>query len=163
MVLSTTEEAVKKQTVGMGQIVLAQEPACLTAVLGSCIGVAFYHPRLHLGILGHVVLPVANHSVGQPGRFADTAIPHMLHLLEARGGGRAGLIAKIAGGACMFANAGPMQIGDSNIAAVLRALQAAGVQLDGKDVGGTSGRRVCLSCSTGEVTIESAGKPPRIL
>jgi chemotaxis protein CheD len=162
MVFCTAEEAVKK-TVGMGQIVLAQKPACLTAVLGSCVGVALYHPRLHVGILAHVVLPASHDSVGQPGKFADTAIPHMLQLLAAVGATRGGLMAKIAGGACMFANAGPMQIGDSNIAAVLRALEAAGVRLDGKDVGGTSGRRMCLNCETGDVTVEAAGKPPRIL
>jgi chemotaxis protein CheD len=163
MVFCTAEEAVKKQSVGMGQIVLAEKPTCLTAVLGSCVGVALYHPRLHLGILGHVVLPVSHDTAGQPGKFADTAIPHMLQQLATHGATRAGLIAKVAGGACMFANAGPMQIGDSNIAAVLRALESAGVRLDGKDVGGTSGRRMCLSCETGEVTVEAAGKPPRIL
>jgi chemotaxis protein CheD len=153
---------VERKDVGMGQIVVAQAPVRIATVLGSCVGVSLYCPRLRLGALGHVVLPRSNGVVTNPGKFADTAVPHMLQLLIERGAKRAGLIAKIAGGACMFAATGPMQIGDGNIKAVLEALRLIGLRAEEKDVGGQSGRRMFLHCDTGQVTIESVGCPPRV-
>ncbi len=154
---------VRHKIVGMGQIAVAQSPACLTAVLGSCTGVALYHRRLRLGALAHVVLPDSGGRTASPGKFADTAVPHLLDLLARHGATTAGLSAKLVGGACMFGTGGPMQIGDANVAAVTRLLHEAGVRISGKDIGGTSGRRICFDCNTGEVTIETVGNPPRNL
>lgn len=151
------------KSVGMGQIAVAQGPARLHAVLGSCVAVALYSSRLRVGALAHVVLPCANGRPGLPGKFADTAIPEMIALLKGHGVGASGLTAKIAGGACMFAATGPMQIGDANIQAVAKALAAAGVRIAGQDVGRTTGRRVSLDCATGTVTVETVGNPPRTL
>ena len=72
----------------MGQMVVARGDASLSAVLGSCIGVALHHAGLQIGGLGHVVLPDSHGRVGQPGKFADTAIPAMLKSLQAAGAGR---------------------------------------------------------------------------
>jgi len=151
------------KSVGMGQVVLGHAPATLSAVLGSCVGVAVYHPRLHLGALAHVVLPRATGQNANPGKFADTAVPFLLQLLERHGAPRAGLVAKIAGGACMFGVSGPMQIGEANIKAVLDALEAAGMRPAARDVGGTNGRRVALDCGTGSLSVESVGLPRRTL
>jgi chemotaxis protein CheD len=163
MASRTAMELAVSKMVGMGQILLDRKPTCLTAVLGSCVGVALYHPRWRIGALGHVVLPDAGERTAPPGRFANTAIPRMLQLLEQEGAGRLGLLAKIAGGACMFGTGGPMQIGEANVQAVLRALQAAGVPLAGKDVGGTNGRRIALDCDTGQLAVDSVAYPPRVL
>lgn len=156
-------ECVGNQSVGMGQVILAAAPRQLSAVLGSCVGVALYHRRLKLGALAHVVLP---DSVGRPcvpGKFADTAIPHMIQQLEAKGALRGQLVAKIAGGACMFGAGGPLQIGDNNIEAVTKALGAVGLRIQAQDVGGTKGRRVALDCATGHFLVQIVGEPPRTL
>jgi chemotaxis protein CheD len=163
MAFGTTTELVENKAVGMGQIAVAQAPARLTSVLGSCVGVAMYHPRMHLGCLAHVVLPRASGSVAAPGKFADSAVPHMLQLLEKQGANRGGLVVKICGGACMFNTTGPLQIGDANIEAVTAVLQAAGLHIAARDVGGTAGRRVALDCSTGQLTVDTAGSHSRIL
>jgi chemotaxis protein CheD len=153
----------ENKLVGMGQIVVAQGPTQLASVLGSCVGVALFHPQLRLGCLAHVVLPVTNGSGAPPGKFADTAVPHMLQLLERQGADRAGLVAKIFGGACMFNTTGPLQIGNANIAAVNAALEAEGLRVAACDVGGTSGRRITLDCETGRVTVDTVGRDSRIL
>jgi chemotaxis protein CheD len=150
-------------SVGMGQVVVARDPGRLRAVLGSCVGIALYHPSQRVGILAHVVLPVSSGRNDQPGRFADTAVPQMLQLLEREGVRRLGLVARITGGANMFSQSGPLQIGENNTRAVLAALKAAGLTVTGQDVGGTAGRRVTLDCATGELLVESAGKPSRSL
>jgi chemotaxis protein CheD len=163
MALGTMKELTESKTVGMGQIAVAQAPARLASVLGSCVGVALFHPRLRLGCLAHVVLPRSNGVAATPGKFADTAIPHMLQLLEKQGANRAGLVVKICGGACMFNTTGPLQIGDANIEAVTAVLAAEGLRVAARDVGGTAGRRITMDCDSGQLTIDTAGNHSRIL
>lgn len=163
MTLLMAPETVETTMVGMGQIAIARNSNRLSAVLGSCIGVAFYHPRLRLGVMGHVVLPRANGQSATPGKFADTAIPHMLQLLVQQGANLGALVAKMTGGACMFGNNGPLQIGQSNAEAVEAALAAAGIRLVARDVGGNKGRRVVFDSSTGHLTVETAGGPAKVL
>lgn len=156
-------ECDRNQSVGMGQILLALAPGQLNAVLGSCVGIALYHRRLKLGALAHVVLPDSTGRPGVPGKFADTAVPHMVQQLEAKGAMRSQLVVRIAGGACMFGVGGPLQIGDANIEAVTKALNAMGLRVQAQDVGGTKGRRVTLDCATGQLLVQIVGESPRTL
>jgi chemotaxis protein CheD len=160
MVLAVITE---QTNVGMGEIVVAQAPVHLTAVLGSCVGVAMYSARKRLGGLAHVVLPRANGPVTNPGKFADTAVPYLLGLMERKGALRSELVIKIAGGACMFGKGGPLQIGDANAEVVMEILKREGLRIAGQDIGGTQGRRVSLDCATGELHIDCVGMPRKTL
>jgi len=142
----------------MGQAVAGRTPQRMKSVLGSCVGLALYHPRHKAGALAHIVLPDSDGRAGLPGKFADTAIPYMLEILREMGVASAGLTAKFAGGANMFGGPGPLQIGDANVEAVIEGLKSAGIRVSGKDIGGTAGRRVTFDCSSGEMLIESIGK-----
>ena len=153
----------KRLSVGMGEIKLAHHPDCLYSVLGSCIGLAIVHLRLQVGAFAHVVLPESNERTGSPGKFADTAIPHMMNLLRERGVPRSGLTVKMTGGAQMFNTSGPMQIGQVNAQAVQKALEDIGVAVHAQEVGGTDGRRVTVDCSTGLLTIARVGHPDQII
>lgn len=163
MASSTVLDTAENTMVGMGQIVLARPPATLSAVLGSCIGVVLYHPRLRVGALGHVVLPDSSGRTGSGAKFADQAVPAMVEELERQGANRAGLVARIAGGASMFGTPGPMQVGLANAEAVTRALGALGIRLRAQDVGGAKGRRASFDPATGVVVVEIVGQPPRTL
>jgi len=132
-----------------------------TAGLGSGVGVAIYHPRLQLGVLAHVVLAQSNGRPSTPGKFADTAVPHMMQMIEKEGGKPSGLVVKLAGGACMFGAGGPLNIGEANIAALTKALDQYGIRVADKDLGGTSGRRVSLDCESGILTVQMVGCPAR--
>jgi len=147
----------------MGQIVAGKTSQRMRALLGSCSGVALYHPGRKTGILAHVVLPESAGRDGSPGKFADTAVPQMLAILREQGMPAYGLTAKLAGGANMFNGSGPLKIGDANAVAVAAALKKAGVPVAGQDVGGTHGRRIEFDCVSGEMTIQSAGRPARTL
>jgi len=160
----TTLAASKKETlVGMGQIAAGRAPERMKSVLGSCIGLAIYHPRLKTGAMAHIVLPDSAGRDGTPGKFADTAVPEMLRLLKELGAPAHGLVAKFAGGANMFGGAGPLQIGDANAKAIAQALKTAGIRVAGQEVGGTKGLRVTFDCTTGEMTVARAGEPTRTL
>ncbi len=163
MASSTAVAAPQVTSVGMGQAAAGGAPTCFTAVLGSCLGVALYHRRLHLGAMSHVVLPDSTGRDAHPAKFADTAIPHMLGLLKQQGAPAGSLVAKIAGGACMFGATGPMQIGLANAEAVRSILKTHRIPILAEDVGGTKGRRVVFDCSDGTLTVEIAGCKGKVL
>jgi chemotaxis protein CheD len=149
--------------VGMGQIAAGRAPQRMRAILGSCVGLALYHPGCKAGVLAHIVLPDAAGRGGTPGKFADAAVPHMLAALKQLGTPLHGLTAKLAGGANMFATTGPLKIGDANVKAVVKALQDAGIRIAGQDVGGSRGRRVDFDCASGEMIVQCAGQSPKTL
>lgn len=150
--------------VGMGQIGVGRPPQRLKAVLGSCVGLSLFHPRMKTAVMAHIVLPDSAGRNGAPGKFADSAIPEMLRLLKEELDTPAhGLVAKLAGGGNMFASAGPLQIGDANVAAVTKLLTQLGIKVAGRDVGGVKGRRVVFECSTGDMAVECPGQPAKVL
>ncbi len=160
MTTTTSTDVTTLPLTGMGQISFVQSPALAPAVLGSCIGLVLHHRRCGVGILGHIVLPKSEGRTGPPGKFADTAIPHMLELLRNEGAQTAGLTAKMVGGGNMFGNSGPLQIGVANIEAVTELLKKYGVPLRSQSVGGLKGRRLTYNSETGSVQVEIVGEEP---
>ncbi|MCH7687561.1 MAG: chemotaxis protein CheD [Planctomycetes bacterium] len=155
---ATITATTKKNNVGMGQIAFSQDDEPLFAILGSCLGVAIFCLRTKAAALAHVVLPASEGRDGPPGKFVDTAIPYLIDEIVKRGGNRKRLVAKLVGGASMFANAGPIQIGEANVIAAVNLLEKHGVRLTGKEVGGTAGRRILVQPYAREVVIEAKGK-----
>jgi chemotaxis protein CheD len=148
----------------MGKIVLASAPDTITTVLGSCVGVAIYHPRTKQGLIAHIVLPDSGGRATAPGKFADTAVPQMIKDLTTRGICDPSLVVKIAGGSNMFGlPAGPMQVGESNLVAVEAELAKARLRISGRHVGGNKGRRVTLDCQTGMFKVEVVGSEVVVL
>ena len=163
MSVSTAVATPQVTSIGMGQTAVGLRSARLTAVLGSCLGVALYHRLLYLGAMAHIVLPESSGREATPGKFANTSIPYMVELLKSRGAPTSGLVAKFAGGACMFGATGPMQIGLANAEAVQRQLKEFRIPVLAEDVGGTKGRRVIFDCESGTLTVEIAGTKPKVL
>jgi chemotaxis protein CheD len=153
----------EQATVGIGQAIVAAEPAWLTTILGSCIAVTLYSPQLKMGMLSHVVLPKSTGTTAYPAKFADTAVPYMLSVLQNRGVRADSLVAKIAGGSCMFGAIKPMQIGEANVEATLAALAEANIRVAAQHVGGTVGRRVFFELATGAITVECIGQPAQTI
>lgn len=148
-------------SVAIGRWETAAAPARLRTLLGSCVGVILHDRQGRTGGIAHILLPDSQGDPrGQPGRFADTAVPALLadmeRLAAARGRGR--LTARVAGGANMFATGGAAEgIGDRNGKAVEAILAALGIPVIGRDLGGTSGRSVLLETATGRVTVRIPG------
>jgi chemotaxis protein CheD len=163
MASSTSCATTDHTNVGMGQAVLAAPPARLTMIVGSCIAVAIYAPRRRLGMFTHVVLPHATEATMYPAKFADTAIPYALSALQQQGIHHGDLVARIAGGACMFGDCKTLQIGQFNAQAVLDALTDAAIPVVGQDLGGTVGRRISFDLATGSVIVHRIGQPPQTI
>ena len=151
------------QIVGIADMKLAQGEGVLTTyALGSCIGICLYDPRIRLGALIHIMLPLNL----EPGRantmkYADTGIRETLRQMEARGASRARITAKIAGGAKMFEVMGGTfgNIGQRNIESVHLFLKQSGIRLLQEYVGGTIARTLVFDVADGTACVRSHGKP----
>lgn len=152
-----------KQSVGMGQVGFMEMTGELVAILGSCVGVAIYCPKLKLAGLAHVVLPDSGDRDGPVGRYANLAVPHLVTQFACRNVSSSSLLVRIAGGAAMFGRSGPLQIGANNIEAVKMAIAQAGLKVSGEHLGGTKGRRMSINVATGDVFVDIVGQGTTLL
>lgn len=151
--------------VRMAEYSVASSPEVLITIgLGSCIGIALYDKINKMGGLIHIMLP-ENRKGTRPAKFADTGIPLLLKKMEARGASRDNVVAKIAGGAHMFASTGDfnIQVGQKNIEAVCHILSEFNIQIKGKDVGEDYGRTMEFYLKDGSVLIRSYKKGKKFL
>lgn len=144
--------------VGTGELRIAQAPDVLVALaLGSCVGVAIWDPVHRAGGLAHVMLPspADSRSSVSLDRFATHAIPYVVERLAALGA-RHRLVARIAGGAAMFAgDSAVASIGDRNVAETRRQLVLAQVPVIAEDTGGSHARTMEFYLETGRVLVRS--------
>lgn len=158
----------KELKVGIGDMKLTRgDGRIITYALGSCIGIAFYDPGLHLGALLHIMLPVMNNPA-DPNifKYADTGIRETIRKLTAFGMLKRRTVAKIAGGAKMFeisGNADFGNIGQRNAQSVKQILKEEGIPIISEDTGGTYARTMVLDVMNGDVTIRTFGRPERHL
>lgn len=151
--------------VGMADLNVTSNPNSIrTTGLGSCVGLTLYDPHLKLAGMAHVMLPSS--SIAREGqlniaKYADTALPELLERMLKLGAERRRLIAKMAGGAQMFAFAGSgdtMRIGPRNVESCKEMLVHLGIPLIAEDTGGNYGRTIELDCETGVLNIRSVQK-----
>ncbi len=155
--------------VGMADLKVCISPNAVTTLgLGSCVGVAIRDPQTKVGGLAHVMLPnsktVSNN--GNVAKFADTGVVELVKQMEKAGAVRRRMVAKIAGGAQMFAlqsKSELMQVGKRNVEAVKQALKELGISLLAEDTGLNYGRTVEFFPETGDYVIKSVGKPVKTI
>jgi chemotaxis protein CheD len=130
----------------------------VTLGLGSCVALALHDPATGIAGLAHILLPTV--GTGPPSiraaKYADTAVPMLVEEMR-RHGARRTLVAKMAGGARMFAAllSSGINMGERNIEATRDALAKLGIPIVAEDVGGEYGRSVKLIAATGAMTVRS--------
>ena len=155
--------------VGMADYKVGKAPATIISYgLGSCIGISLYDPQLKVGGLLHIMLPDSTQARGSdnPAKFADTGLPLMLKDVLAMGASKARLVAKIAGGAQMFAFANAtdvMRVGARNAEASKKMLKELGIRLIAEDTGGTYGRTVSKNLEDGSYIVKTVNKGETII
>lgn len=164
------EVSTQSWNVGMGDLRSARPPEKLyTLGLGSCLALVFYDTRAEVAAMAHIMLPKSPSDAKKaekPGKFADTAIPKLLEVLEESGADRRRIRAKVAGGAKMFniASSSPlMAIGQQNIQAVKEGLKAHGIPLEGEDTGGSRGRSVTFDTTSWTMQVRTIGEGTKTL
>ena len=159
--LAMTREEIT--VVGMGELHLGKHPcpplSCLG--LGSCIAICAYDPIPKVGGMVHIVLPDSNGKEEDvQAKYANTAIPLLLHQMAKQGGCRSRMIIKLVGGAQMSLAPGinsAFKTGERNLAMTEQALAKENLSIAASDTGGNRGRTVKMYMDTGRVTVKIAG------
>lgn len=152
--------------IGMAEMNLCAPPDAITTLgLGSCVGVVLYDPTKKLCGMVHVMLPDStkiknNENIA---KFADTGIEELLKRLLAMGAVKRSIVAKIAGGAQMFAfksDNDMLRVGDRNVEATKEKLASLQIPIIAQDTGSNVGRTIEFYPESGELLIKSVGKTP---
>ena len=107
--------------VGMADLNTCVSPDGITTLgLGSCVGIAIRDPLTKIGGLAHIMLPDSKEIKNNSNiyKFADTGIEELVRLMVEKGACRTRLVAKIAGGAQMFAfqnKSDLVRVGERNV------------------------------------------------
>ena len=147
--------------VGMG------DQRLCTIGLGSCVAIAIHDAAAQMGALAHILLPEVSLSrdSANVAKFPATVVPVIVDELR-RLGARGPLTARIAGGASMFAQllpAGGINMGERNVAATRRALEAARIPVVAHDTGGDFGRSVYFEVGKGRLLVRSLSRGELVL
>lgn len=153
--MTVTSNAIR---VKMAELSVAKAPTTLITIgLGSCVGIAIYDKFNKVGGLVHIMLP-SNKKGTKPAKFADTGIPLLIEKMIELGASKRNMVAKIAGGAHMFASDDKelnIRVGARNIEAVRSVLTEEGIKIVGEDVGKNYGRTMEFYTEDGRVLIRS--------
>jgi len=134
----------------------------VTLGLGSCVAIMLYDKDAKVGGMAHVLLPSRSlaRDASNPAKFPETAVPLLLQRMTRLGAEPRRIVAKLAGGASMFAalmTPGTIQMGERNIVASRNALRDAAVPVTAEAVGGAQGRSVRFHLADGSVEIRTVG------
>lgn len=155
--------------VDMADLKLCISPNSITTLgLGSCVGIAIRDPITKIGGLAHVMLPdsTAIRQNSNIYKFADTGITELVRIMEKAGAKRSRMVAKIAGGAQMFAfqnKSDLVRVGERNVEASKKKLKELNIPIIAEDTGNSYGRTVIFYPETGDYVIRAVGKPERTI
>lgn len=143
---------------------VAKGEATLSTIgLGSCVAIMLHDAEMRVGGLAHILLPSASLSQDRcnQAKFPGSAVPFLVERMRALGARPTRLVAKLVGGASMFASLMPMgglQMGERNLIATRAALAQARIPIAAEEVGGGHGRSVFFQVQTGAVEVRSMVK-----
>lgn len=142
-----------------GDVYFGDRSTRIRTVLGSCVSITFWHPRLLLGGMCHYMLPGRNgDAAGQrDGRYADEALSLLFDAMCAEGTQPRDYQAKIFGGGRMFsfaAGKGALDIGNRNIETGRRLLRGYGLEPASEHLAGVGHRSIVFDVASGDVWVK---------
>lgn len=146
----------RARNVHMGEQGIGRAPDVLCALLGSCVGIALFHPPSGVGGLAHVMLPVHPGNDEPRSKYADTAVADLVEALARAGAVRGELEARIAGGANVLAHdaANLSDMPARNVEGVRNALSRAQIPVLSEHVLGRVGRKMTVKLEGFSVEIK---------
>jgi chemotaxis protein CheD len=124
----------------------------ISTLLGSCVSVCFYDPKLRLGGMNHFLLPSKRAGASDDTEVViagDFAMEVLFNALLAKGARKERLVAKAFGGGNIISSL-RTAIGDRNAEFATEWLAWEGIPLIGSDFGGHWSRKVVYVPNTGD-------------
>lgn len=144
-----------------GEICISPHPRKVITVLGSCVSVTMFNPRLRTGAICHGTLPrcrSTNKECPDPCieafKFMDCAILYMLRKFRGLGIMNNEIEIKVFGGADTLASKSSNTIGSQNIRTTLDILGKEKLRVIAADVGDSFGRKLIFYTHTGDVYLK---------
>jgi len=147
-----------------GTLLIVNEPAQVTTVLGSCVSVTMFNPRLRIGGICHGMLPqsMVDGSCEKDSdiclKYVDCSIRLMIREFGIRGIRKNEIEVKLFGGADMYPSITDRSynktVGRQNIESSLRILREEGLPVLNFDTGGSVSRKIIFYPHTGEVFLK---------
>lgn len=144
--------------VKMSEIYVTKSPYLIKTVVGSCIALCIWDSHCRIGGMGHIMLPESNGDPkAPPGKYADIAVKSLISTMIDEGSSITNMLAACVGGASMFQNHQNKfePVGKKNYRTVKKELMYFGIPIVTEAVGGISGRRVEMNCTSGAITIST--------
>ena len=152
-----------------GQFYFGADHLRIGTLLGSCVAITMWHPRIKIGGMCHYLLP-SRGTTPQPddepldGRYADEALEMFMQKFEQTATAPGEYEAKLFGGGNQFPEhfpgdvAGPraarsIDVPTRNVDAGMALLAGHGLHVRARHVGGTGPRQVVLDLGTGHVWV----------
>lgn len=149
-----------------GDFYFGEKKTRIRTLLGSCVAITLWHPKLHIGGMCHYMLPRRPHrKVGTPhsldGRYAEDAMKMFLAEISGARTRAAEYQVKLFGGGRMFAlSVKPTRhpsIAEANVEFGRAAIAQCGFRSVAEDLGGESHRNVILDLWNGNVWVRKPG------
>ncbi len=141
----------------VGEVKASRDPLRVTTLLGSCVGVGLYDPKVRIGGMNHFMLPNNSSGDGTSATYGIHAMELLINEIMKLGGDRRRLIAKVFGGGDVLgkrASGTPgLSIGEQNIQFALQFLETDSIPVVAKDIGGTTGRQIQFLAHTGQAFV----------
>ena len=129
----------------------------ITTVLGSCIAVCLWDPRLKSGGMNHYKLPLWNGDGLPSPKFGNIAIIKLIENMLNMGSNQKELKAKVFGGGAVIRSAsGFLNVGERNIEIARDVLSQEKIPIVASDVGGEQSRKIIFNTQTGGILMKKS-------
>ncbi|HUX31801.1 MAG TPA: chemotaxis protein CheD [Thiobacillus sp.] len=141
-----------------GEFYFGDRDIRIRTILGSCVSITLWHPKLLIGGMCHYMLPnrQARGSKLADGKYADEALWLLFEEIRRSGTAIEDYEVKLFGGGNMFqrlVNVGQRHIGLKNADAGRSLLKHHGLRLASEDLGGAGHRTVIFDIWSGHVWV----------
>ncbi len=137
-----------------GDVATSASPAMLETLLGSCVAVCLFDPKLRIGGMNHILLPEGGDDV-RSARFGMNAMELLINQLMKAGSDRRSLVAKAFGGASVFASMSTLKVGAMNAEFVREYLRIERIPLVAQRLGGEHAVHVYFHTETGKAVVRT--------
>lgn len=144
-----------------GEYYFGDRDTRIRTVLGSCVSMTVWHPRLLVGGMSHFMLPArGSGGAGQDeldGRYADEAMELLMAEIDAIGAPHLEYQVKLFGGGNMFptlTKQGQPTLGDKNIDTARELIRHYGLPCAAEHLGGKGHRNVIFDVWSGHVWVK---------
>lgn len=143
-----------------GDFHFGKQDTRIVTLLGSCVSITVWHPRLLVGGMCHYMLPsrgVIPEGEGYDGRYGDEAMKLLMNHIWRLDADPRQFHAKLFGGANMFplqCQKNEMNVGERNLEMAATLLERYEIPLKARHIGGDGHRKLMFDVWSGDVWLK---------